>query len=334
MRILTAAGADRRSATVVAEHLVSASLSGVDTHGVWHLLGYVEAVRNGEIAPTAKPDVLQDTPTTALISGNWTFGQVVAKEGMSVAIDKARVQNVAVVGLVQLHHIGRLGHYVEMAVAEGMVGMVWGGGYGEEKPATVPYGGRTPVLHTNPISIGLPAGDESPMMFDWATTAVAGVKVVNAQRRQEQLPPGCIVDKEGNPTTNPDDFFDGGGHLPFGAHKGYALMMTAEYLGRILTGADAYVDDQRAGPILRHQGVTLMAIRADLFQSFAGYAERAGEMERRVRNVEPASGFDKVLAPGDLEAETRERRKREGIPIADDVWKTIVEAATLVGAKV
>jgi uncharacterized oxidoreductase len=114
---------------------------------------------------------------------------------------------VAVVGMVQLHHIGRLGHYVEMAVADNMIGMVWGGGYGEVAPATVPYGGKTRVLHTNPISIGLPAGEESTMMFDWATTALSGVKVDNAHNRGEQLPPNAIVDKDGVPTTNPADFF-------------------------------------------------------------------------------------------------------------------------------
>ena len=136
------------------------------------------------------------------------------------------------------------------------------------------------------------------MMFDWATTALSGVKVDNAYHRGEQLPPNSIVDKDGVPTTNPDDFFAGGAHLPFGGHKGYTLMMTAEYLGRIFTGSDSYVETGRAGAIMRHQGVSMMAIKADLFQPFADYAERADEMERRVRAVPPAPGFDEVLAPG------------------------------------
>jgi LDH2 family malate/lactate/ureidoglycolate dehydrogenase len=221
-----------------------------------------------------------------------------------------------------------------MAAAEGMLSMVWAGGYGEEAPAAVPYGGRKAVLHTNPISIGFPAGDEPPMMFDFATTSIAGVKVVNAQRRKEAVPAGCIVDKEGNPTTDPNDFFAGGAHVPFGGHKGYGLMMAAEFFGRIFTGSDTYAEPNRAGPIMRHQGVTLIALQADLFQSFAEYSQRADEMERRVRAIPPAPGFDQVLVPGDLEATTRAARRRDGIPIADDVWDGLYQVAISLGVPV
>ena len=334
-RILLAAGADEQNAEEVAEHLVLSNLSGVDTHGIWPIPIYVAAIKDDEIRPAAKPSILQETATSALVTGNWTFGHVAAKYAMELAISKARTQNVAVVGTVQMHHIGRLGHYVEMAAADKMVGMVWAGGYSEDAPASVPYGGSRRVLHTNPISIGLPAGEESTMMFDWATTALSGVKVDNAYHREEQLPPNSIVDKDGVPTTNPADFFDGGGHLPFGGHKGYTLMMTAEFLGRIFTGADSYVDTGRGvGSIMRHQGATMIAIKADLFQSFADFAARADEMERRVRAVPPAPGFDEVLAPGDMEASYREQRRRDGIPIADDIWQSFTEAAASVGVNI
>ena len=326
-RILTAAGADHAGASDVAEHLVSANLSGVDSHGVWHLAGYVKAIRAGELVPTATPEIIRETPNSALVSGNWTFGQVAAKYAMQVAIQKAAAANVSVVSLVQAHHIGRLGHFVEMAAAQRMISMVWAGGYGAEQPAAVPYGGRTSALHTNPIAMGFPAGEEPPMRFDYATTVTSGVKVVNAQRRGEQLPPGCIVDKDGNPSTDPNDFFNGGAHLPFGRHKGYALMIGAEFLGRIFAGADAFVDADRAGPILRHQGATIIVLRADLFQPFADYARGADEAERLIRAIPPAPGFEEVLVPGDPEERSRARRQRDGIPIPDDVWQSIVETA-------
>ncbi len=333
-RVLLAAGADEDNAEETAHHLALSNLSGVDTHGIWHIPIYVAAIQANELLPAAKPAILQETATSALVTGNWTFGHVTAKYAMELAIGKARTENAAVVGVVQTYHIGRLGTYVEMAAAEKMIGMVWGGGYGQVAPLAVPYGGKTRTLHTNPISIGLPAGGESTMMFDWATTALSGVKVENAYRRGEQLPPDSIVDKDGNPSTDPGDFHAGGGYLPFGGHKGYTLMMAAEFLGRIFTGADSYVEAGRGGTIFPHQGVTMMAIRADLFQPFADYAERADEMERRVRAVPPAPGFDGVLAPGDMEALARERRRREGIPIAEDVWQSFVETAASVGVEI
>ncbi len=333
-RILLAAGADEQNARAVAEHLVLANLSGVDTHGIWHVGGYLKAVDAGEILPIAKPGIIKETPTSALISGNWTFGQVAANYAIGVAIEKAAEQNIAVVGLLQTHHIGRLGHFVEVAAEAGMIAMVWTGGYSEEEPATVPYGGSVRVLHTNPVAMAFPSDEESSMMFDFATTTASGVKVVNAFRKKEAVPPGWIVDKDGSPTTNPADFFDGGGHVPFGGHKGYAMMMAGEYLGRILTGANDFVEKGRAGAINRHQGVTMTVMKADLFRPLEDFTREADEMERRVRAIPPAPGFDEVLAPGDLEDRTRTTRRRDGIPIEDEVWESLLEAAASVEVEV
>ena len=324
--IFLAADADERNANVVAEHLVLANLSGVDTHGVIHVPMYVDNVRKEQIVPTAWPEIIDESPTNVRVSGNWTFGQVAAKYTMEVVIQKAKEQGIAVGGLVESNHIGRLGHFVEMATPQGLIAMVWGGGYGAEAPVAVPFGGKERVLSTNPLAFGFPTSDGNRMMFDFATTALSGVKVRNAQRRNDSLPPGAIVDKDGNPSTDPKDF-ENGGALPFGGHKGYGLMMAAEFLGRIFTGADDYADPNRGGPIFRRQGVTMIAFKADQFQTMANYSNRAEEMVNRVREVPPAPGFEAVLAPGDPEARTRALREQEGIPIDEDIWQTISETA-------
>ena len=166
---------------------------------------YVEHIKEGYIQPAARPAIVRETPTSALVTGNWTFGHVAAKYAAEVAIEKARTQNIAVAGTVQAHHIGRLGEYVELAAAHGMIGMIWAGGQSEETPHAVPYGGRQRVLHTNPLAVGFPAGEDPPIMFDFSTTALSGVKVAFAHEHNEPLPPGSIVDKEGRPTTDPAD---------------------------------------------------------------------------------------------------------------------------------
>jgi len=324
VRILVTAGASKSNADCVAAHLVSANLSGVDTHGVWHLARtYLPAIKSGEIVPDAVPEILTEAPVSALVTGHWTFGQVAAKYAMEVAVGKASEHGVSVVSLLQSHHIGRLGEYAEMALAQKMIAMVWGGGYSEESPAAVPYGGRKRALSTNPISMGFPAGPADRMLIDFATTAGSGVKVANAKQKGEPLPPGWIVDKNGTPSTNAMDFFDGGAYQPFGGHKGYALMMGAEFLGRIFSGSDAYAEAGRGGAYMRHQGVTMIVVRADIFQPYEEYAHRAEEMVQRIRAVPPAPGFQEVLIPGDPEVRTRSIRAKEGIPIPDDIWKEL-----------
>jgi LDH2 family malate/lactate/ureidoglycolate dehydrogenase len=323
--VLQAAGADQRNASRVAEALVSSNLSGVETHGVWHLAGYVAAIKAGDIVPTAWPEILSQTPTTALVSGNWTFGHVVAKYAMELAIEKAKAQNVAVVGIVKSGHIGRLGEYVELAASAGMISQVWGGGQGVEVPAAVPYGGRQRALHTNPVAMAFPVGESAPMMFDIATTALSGVKIVDARDQNKPLPPDSIVDKDGNPTTDAADFFAGGAHVPFGKHKGYAFMMAAEFLGLVLTGADRHADPQRGGPIFRNSGTVFMVMKSDIFRPLEEYLAHGQELCARIRSVPPVPGFKEVLVPGDPEARTRALRLREGIPIPKGLWQKISE---------
>ena len=325
--ILLAAGADERNADRVAEALVSSNLAGVDTHGVFQLPMYVEQIERGDLVPTAWPEIVHETSNSALVKGNWTFGHVVAKYTMEVAIAKAREHDVGVASHVQALHIGRLGEYAEMAASDGMAGFVLASGYGAIDPVAVPYGGREPVLHTNPISMGFPADEEPPVMFDFATTVIAGSKVHVANAKGEQLPPGAMVDENGVPTTDPSNFPEKGGLLPFGAHKGYSIMLADEVLGRVLSGADSYADEGRGGPTMRHQGVTMIALRADLFQPLEHFTGRVDELVRKVRAIPPATGVDEVLVPGDLESRAREARTRDGIPMADHVWESLVELA-------
>ena len=332
-RIMLAAGASDANAECVTEHIVQSNLAGVDTHGVCQLPGYVDRIGQGFILPTVQPEVLRESGNATLITGNWGFGHVAAQLATQTAIDKARSGGLALVSMVACNHIGRLGHYVEMTAAAGMIGMVWAGGFGRALARAAPYGGRAAVLDTNPMAVGFPTG-KTPVMFDFATTNLSGVKVRNAQRRGEQLPPGSIIDKDGNPTTNPNDFGEGGCFLPFGGHKGYALMVACEMLGGIFAGAEDYVSLPKGTPIMRNQGITMICFGADLFQPLDQYVSKADVLTERIHDIPPAPGFDHVLVPGDPEARTRAARQRDGIPIEDDTWNDIVQAAASVGVQV
>ena len=320
VKVLVSAGASARNAEQVAEHLVTANLSGVDTHGLWQLPGYVDQLRRGLIDGAAEPSVLADGPAHVLVSGNWTFGQVAVNFALERGMALARERGVAVVGVVQCHHTGRMGHYAERAAGGGVISLAFTGGYSENRPATFPYGGAAPVLHTNPIAFGAPCSATTRVMFDFATTVLSGVKVDEARRLGEKLPAGAIVDRHGMPTTDPEEFFNGGGHLPFGGHKGYAISVASEILSRVFLGTDQYVTEGRGGPLFDHQGVTLLLLRADLFTSRSHFDDVATELVTRLHGIEPRAGNSAVLVPGDPEIHARESRTREGIPLDDDLW--------------
>ncbi|MBI2939356.1 MAG: Ldh family oxidoreductase [Chloroflexi bacterium] len=330
-QIFVAAGATRENATRVTRALVEANLAGHDSHGVQAIPHYVREVKDGRIVPTARPALLRDSPSIALVTGNWGFGHVAAEYATHVAVAKAKESNVAAVALVQANHIGRVGEYAEMAAAAGVVTIIAAGGFAEERPAVAPYGGARPVLGTNPISMGFPAGEMPSMLLDFATTTVAGGKVTLAVAKGTPVPPGALLDRHGNPTTDPKALADGGVMLPFGGHKGFALSMAVEFLGRIATGADTHHSSTHGGPVFSHSGTLIFALDPSAFQPFDQYASRADDMLRRVKAIPPAPGFSEVLVPGEPEHQSREARRRDGIPIPDSTWAAILATAEELG---
>ncbi len=324
-RIFRAAGAEPEPTDILVSHLIDANLAGHDSHGVLRIPAYVQAMKRGRVQPNARPTIVRETPVSALIDGNWTFGQVSARFGMEVAIAKAKAQGVAVVGVVRCTHIGRLGTYSTQAAKEGVVAMVTIGNLGK---STAPFGGQQGIFGTNPFSFGFPAGDRADLMVDFATSAIAGGKVMVARAKHEQVPPGSLLDKNGNPTTDPNAYFDGGMLLPFGGHKGSALAVLSVLLSHVLTGAYGFADE--AGLT----GTFMLAIDAGLFRDRSAVEADADRVLEKIKGVRPAPGFNEVLVPGEPEVNTAARRREEGIPVAEDTWNEIVAAGQSVGVAV
>ena len=326
--IAISAGADRRNAIRLAEALVLSNLSGVDTHGIFNLGFYIDCIRSGDIAPTKWPEIIRETSNTALVKGNYTFGHTTAKFATEIAIKKAIKYNIAIVSGVQVNHTGRIGEYAEMTVEKKLISFVFTGGCSDEAPEVMPYGGKEKILHTNPFAMGFPAGKEPPMISDYATTAVSGSKILYAKNKKQDLPLGSILDKKGRPTSNPEDFFNGGGQLPFGGYKGYALMLANEFLGRIFTNIGSFAD-KRVN--FRKCGFTIIVFKPDIFCLYNDYAKEMDITLKKIRAVPPAPGFKKVLIPGDIERENRKVRMEKGIPIEKYIWKSLKKTAMSVG---
>ena len=328
-RIFRAANVPDDIARIVTSALVDANLSGHDSHGVIRIPDYVEGVRRGTVRPAARPRVLTQRAATALVSGEWGFGQPAGLAAIDEAVARARQYGVAAVGVVRCNHLGRIGAYVERAAAAGCAAVAWVGGFGRWR--AVPYGGSRPALGTNPLAAGFPLRGEEPVVVDMATTAVAVGKIMVAQAAKKDLPPGSIVDSQGRPTTDPVDFFQGGALLPFGAHKGYGLAVLTELLGQALTGADAHGGDGGGGEVFRHSGALFCAIDVGAFRPADETTAAAERIAGRLRSIPPAAGFERVYTPGEPEARTRRERARAGIELPWDTWRAILATAESAG---
>ena len=331
-RIFCAVGAPEPAAERVARSLVDANLAGHDSHGVIRIPSYVRAVRAGEVIPDASPELLRETAVSAMVDGGWGFGQVTVDRATRLAIDKARTHGIAVVAAVRCTHIGRLGEYAEMAAAEGMVLFIAAGGLVGKRGHVAPFGGRTGVLGTNPLAFGFPGGQEVPFLLaDFATSAVAAGKIQVARAKREPLPPGTILDSEGHPTTNPEDYAAGGTLLPFGGHKGYALGVVVELLGRVLTGSGSFAEEGRGGDVYGRSGTLLVALDAGLFRDRAEYVRDVDATLRQIKAVPPAPGVDEVLVPGEPERRARAERERTGISVEEPTLNAIRDVAASLG---
>ncbi len=324
--IFRAAGASEDHAAQVADVLVDNHLAGHDSHGILRIPEYLKSIVDGEIVVGASPQVLEETPTTALVTGNWALGQVTGIFAVDLAIAKAKKERVAAVSVVQAAHTGRLAAFTDRGAEQGvMVFMAIGT---VDRPMTAPFGGAAAVLGTNPVAFSVPNPGGAPVTLDIATSAIAAGKVKVAKAKHQQLPPDSILDREGRPTTDPQAFFDGGVLLPFGAHKGYALAVIAELLSGPMAGADAY-----PGVFMR-SGIFIFAVDVGVFRPAADYAKAMEKTLGRIKAVPPAPGFDEVLIPGEPEARLRVVRERDGIPIPDDTWKAVCAAGATVGVDV
>ena len=324
--VLRAAGADEANAAIVVDHLVDANLTGHDSHGVILIPDYVQAIRQGQIVSTARPEVVRQTSAMTLIDARRSFGQVSAVFATDAVVAKAREHGVAVAGTIRGNHIGRLGYYPTRAAAQGVALLVTRGSLGG---SVVPYGGRAGVLGTDPIAFGFPVEGEDPFVLDFATTVIAAGKVRFARDKHEPVPPNTLLDKAGRPTTDPNALFQGGALLPFGGHKGYALSLMTVLLSSVLIRDDADDADDSGGDVGK---AFFCAIDTRVFGGGAPAA--AAGVLRRVRAVPPAEGFEHVLIPGEPELRTAERRRAEGVPVAEDTWRGIAAVAADLGVSV
>lgn len=323
--IMEAGGSASGEAASIARRLVDANLVGHDSHGVIRVGKYLEWVRCGWLRVNQPPTVVVDAGSVAIIDGNRGFGQVVGEFAARHGIAKAATSGIAMIGLRNCGHLGRVGDWAEMAAAEGQVSLHFLNTSGAQRVA--PFGGRDRRLSTNPISIGIPVDGSDPVILDVTTSTVAEGKLMVAANKGEQVPEGWIIDRDGAPTTDPKAFYDGGALLTVGAHKGSGLSIVTDLLaGAVSTGRSSDPDD----PVLRNNMLSIYIAPA-LYAPDGWVTREARRFVDWVKASPPLRAGDVVLTPGEIERRTRAARLRDGIPIDEQTLADLAAAARSVG---
>ena len=327
--IFRAAGSNEREQRLVADHLVLANLSGHDSHGVGMIPTYIDAIRAGRAFVNQRIAIARDTGTIVSVDGQRGMGQVMAFEAMELGIERARAHGVAIIGLRNSHHIGRVGHYGEQAAAAGLISIHYANVVGRFA-LVAPFGGRDPRFGTNPYCTAIPTASGEPIVLDFAASRIAVGKVRVAMNKGEPVMPGALIDAEGRPTRDPRVMFHSplGALLPMGEHKGSGLALIAELLAGAVTGGGTKATVPDTGVVINN----MLAILFDP-KRFGDhdYLAEVDRMVAWVKSSRPAAGVDRVRVAGEPERERRARFDEEGIQIDSTTWYEILAAGQSVG---
>jgi hydroxycarboxylate dehydrogenase B len=333
-RVLQAAGSSPEEARQVADNLVMANLSGHDSHGIGMIPRYVESKLEGGVQPNTAMKVNFDGGALLAIDGGHGYGQIVGVQAMELAMERAQQHGSCIMGLGNAHHLGRIGHFAEMAVARGLVSIHFVNVL--SRPVVAPWGGSDGRFGTNPCCIGIPLKGHAPFVLDFATSRVAQGKMRVAHNEGRRVPDGYLIDEHGRPTNDPGVVVvpqsNGllGALMPFGEHKGYGMAIACELLGGALSGGGTW----HRTPDMRREvlnGMVTILIDPGKLGTGASFEQEAAAFVDWVMQSPPGQGFDKLRLAGDPEREARVQRERDGIVVDDQTWSDIVKAAKSVG---
>jgi L-2-hydroxycarboxylate dehydrogenase (NAD+) len=307
-------GLPAADAATVAQLMTEAEVQGSDGHGVIRLVPYARRIRAGGINLNPDIRVAREKAAMALIDGDNGMGHLVMKKATELAIAKARQCGVAWVGSRLSNHAGPASLYARMALAHDMVGMYFAVGNANHLP---PWGGLDKLLSTNPIAVAVPAGEEAPVVLDMATTVAAYGKVKAKAQRGEQMPVGWMIDRQGQPLTDPKRA-EQGFLMPIGGYKGYGLAMIVGLLAGTLNGAamgSEVIDFNHDDTTVTNTGQAILVIDPDAFGEVDAFKARVDKLVRELRASERMPGVDRIWMPGEQSHAKRIANERDGLAL-------------------
>ena len=324
-------GFTEAEADIIQDVLLTSDLYGIESHGMQRMVRYHNGIRKGMIQVDAKPEVVFETPISAVIDAHEGMGQLVGHKAMEMAIAKAKAIGVGIVSVRNSNHYGIAGYYAKMACKEGLMGF----SCTNSEAIMVPTNGRKAMLGSNPIACAFPA-EPYDFFFDSSTTVVTRGKLEMYNKMEKPLPEGWALDKNGHPSTDAPDVLanivakSGGGIMPLGgsteqlgSHKGYGYGMLCEIFSSILSmGATSnYCMVGGKGQICHG----FMAINPAYFGDPAAIKEHFSTYLQELRDSPKADDAAQIYTHGEKEVAAVKRILENGVPVNDNTMVEVLD---------
>ncbi len=323
--IFAAAGCSAQESARIGNHLTDSNLVGHDSHGVIRVPTYLKFLRDGKVVPNQSIEVLFENDTIAVVDGRYGFGQSIGEQATQLGIDKCAKHGVSVVALRNAGHLGRIGDWPTMAARAGLVSIHWVNTSGAGI-LVAPFGGIDRRLSANPIAAGVPVRDGAPIVMDMSCCTIAEGKLRVAFNKGVDVPESCIIDSEGQCTTDPKVFYGDppGTILPIAAHKGHALGVITEMLAGALAGGGA---SNPANKDKLANGMLSIYLDPARFGDRDAFGEEVARFTEWVKSSRTVTADGQILMPGEIEEQHRAQRTRDGIELDANTWQSLVDAA-------
>lgn len=324
-------GFSEQEAHIIQDVLLTSDLYGIESHGMQRMVRYHKGIENGLIHVDAKPEVVFETPISAVIDGHDGMGQILGHKAMEMAIEKAKKSGVGIVSVRNSNHYGIAGYYAQMACAEGLIGF----SCTNSEAIMVPTYARMAMLGSNPIAFAMPA-EPYNFLFDASTTVVTRGKLEMYNKMRKPLPDGWALDKNGHPSNDAADVLsnivakNGGGIMPLGgsteqlgSHKGYGYGMICEIFASILSmgGTSNHCMTNGRGNICHG----FMAINPAFFGNPEELKAHFSNFLKELREAPKAEGQERIYTHGEKEMEAIVDRRENGIPINDNTMVEVLD---------
>lgn len=315
--ILRGEGVPMEDAEIVADSLVHADLTNLQSHGVQRVKFYTDSIELGGTTAVCHLKQLTDSPSCALLDAQGALGIVAAYRAMELAIQKARQTGIGMVNVRNSNHCSCTAYYIQMAARENMLGIV----SSNAPKSMAPWGSREKYLGTNPLAVGAPTHGD-PIMVDMATSVVARGKIILANKKKEPIPEGWAIDVDGHPTTDAAKALEGC-VLPFGGAKGSGIAMMIDIFSGVLSGSayGSHINSPFTHPELpMNTGHSMIAIDISRFQDVETFLTTMDTYRSEVKSLKKAAGVEEIFMPGEIECNNYRKNLREGIQLPAAVY--------------
>ena len=335
INLLSRCGVNHADSKVTADVLVAAEMRNIPSHGLLRLPDYIRMLRSGRMNPAGIPAITRQSPSTVTLDGDNSLGPVAASRAMKLAIEKAGEAGTGWVAVENSNHFGIAGYYAMEALKHDMIGICMT----NANPLVAPTFSAEGLLGTNPFAVAVPAGNEPPLVADFATASIARGKADMLVKQGKSIEKGFVQDQYGEISTDPSILARGGSILPlgstrqFGSHKGYCMAAVADILSAILSGANfgPFVPPSVSWLPVKENlpgkgtGHFIGAMRTDAFRPAEEFKSNMDHWIRTFRQARPARGRDKVLIPGDPERMAEAVNIKTGVPLLGKVKEELIQ---------